>query len=96
MSRNLFGKSENFLSREYIFTTIVLIQALFGSKGLVGDVPKRAELLFSNPIARIVTLSMIAFTATKEIDTAIIVVCLFLALLWILRTPEERKRSKII
>lgn len=93
---NLFGRTENFFSREYIFTSLVLLQALFGGKGLAGPLPQRLERVFDNPLVRLILLTAVSFTATKEIDTAIVVVCAFLALLWIIRTPEERKRSKLI
>ena len=50
MTSNNFGSSiERQLNNGYIFTLLVLIQALFGSYGLV-ETPVRIKVLYKNKI----------------------------------------------
>ena len=91
-----FGKNfESLLNKEYIFTTIVLFQALFGGMALV-DRPQRIVNLSNNPVFRFFVLMLIAYTATKQIETAIPVVIIFYCFIYLVRTPLERKEHSLI
>jgi len=92
---NRFSNIEDILSRDVIFTIIVLLQALFGGRGLV-HTPRRIESIFSNSFVRLLGLFMIAFAATKEIEAAVFGVALLVASMWVIKTPDERKEHGII
>lgn len=73
-----------------LFSLIVMYQGLFGSMSLK-DQPKRLKTLQNNVIFKLVTLLCIAFTATQDIEISIVSVFLFIMLLYIIKTPEERE-----
>ena len=95
MSKDFAAGFENYLNNQYIFTLIVLIQALFGSYGLV-DTPQKIKLLYKNSIFRIFLLFSIAYTATNQVEVAVAGIVLLLFFIHSLRTPEERKKHKFI
>ena len=78
------------LSLPVIFTLIVITQGCFGGNG-VGQTPKRIENLFKNKYARFVFIFLISYTATSDIETAIITTIIFFLILHLSRTKEEKK-----
>jgi len=91
-----FGQGvEKILNTDYIFTLIVIFQALFGGYGLV-EKPKILKKLDSHWVFRLFALLAVAYTATKQIEIAFICVILFLAIMYLLRTPEERKKHNLL
>lgn len=96
MSTKDFASSlEVHLNNRYVFTLLVLIQALFGSYGLV-DTPIRIKKMYENQWFRLFLLFSIAYTATNQIEISAFGILFLLTALYIIRTPEERKTQKFI
>ena len=72
------------------FTLLVMYQGLFGGLSL-SNKPKVLTKLSYNLWFKLFTMFCIAFSATKDIETSLISICLFIALLHILRSPKERE-----
>jgi len=72
------------------FTLLVMYQGLFGGLSL-SNKPKVLDKLSGNLWFKIFTMFCIAFSATKDIETSLISVLLFIGLLHLLRTPKERE-----
>ena len=84
---------DNFLTYPIIFSVIVIFQGCFGGMGII-QTPERLQKAINNPIARFIFLFCIAYTATTDIETAIVTVFIFLVFLQLIRTKEERKKLK--
>ena len=77
-----------------VFTLIILYQGLFSGNAI--KIPKNLKSLFDNKIFRFISLMLIAFSATKDIEYALISTMIFLIVIYALKTPEERKESGLI
>jgi hypothetical protein len=89
-----FSSAEKFIKRyTVVFSLIVMYQGLFGGMSLK-DQPSRLKKMSNNVAFKIFTLSCIAFTATQDIEISLISVVLFITLLYLVKTPAERKKSK--
>ena len=84
---------DKFLGFPTIFTFIVIFQGCFGGNGVLHP-PERITKLTSNPLARFLFVSAIAYTATSDIETALFTTVVFFVVLYMLRTKEERKKYK--
>lgn len=84
---------DNFLTYPIIFSLLVIFQGCFGGMGVI-QTPARLTNAINSPIARFIFLFCIAYTATTDIETAIVTVIIFLIFLQIIRTEEERKKLK--
>ena len=71
-----------------IFSLIVISQGLLGGLGLP-SVPERISRLSQNAFARFFFVTLIAYTATQDIETAVFSVVIFFALMRLARTPAE-------
>ena len=78
-----------------IFTLVVLYQSFFG-KFTRMNVPEKATRLFDNSIMRLLTLVAIAFIPSKDVETAVLSVVLFLGVIYALKSPEERKNDGLL
>ena len=87
---NVMDGVEKVLGRPEIFGMIVLLQGLLGGRGFV-DPPASVVALFESPIARVGILTFIAYTATQEIESALLTVLTFATVVQLLRSPEERE-----
>lgn len=86
-----FTKMENFFKKYGIaFTLLVMYQGLFGGLSLSNN-PKILDDLSKNLWFKIFTLFCIAFSATRDIETSLISVVLFMIMLHSLRSPKERE-----
>ena len=86
-----FTRLEKFFKRYGIaFTLLVMYQGLFGGLSL-SNKPAILESLSSQLWFKLFTLFCIAFTATRDIETSLISVALFIALIHLLRSPKERE-----
>lgn len=74
-----------------IFTLIVMYQGLFGAI-TVNNEPKILSKLDDNVIFKLITLFAVGFTATKDVETALTGVLLFVLILHLLRTKEEKNK----
>lgn len=83
---------ESFI-RKYgvIFTVVVMYQGLFGGLAISNE-PSVLRKLNQNVLFKLFTLFAVGFTATRDVETTLIGMVLFIILLHLLRTPEERKK----
>lgn len=87
--------TESFIQTQPIlFSLIILFQGLFSGNAF--KIPERLMTFFENKLFRFVSLMIIAFTATRDIEYALISTFIFLSLMYILKTPEERKKTGFI
>ena len=77
-----------------VFTLIILYQGLFSGNAI--KIPKNLKSLFDNKIFRFISLMLIAFSATKDIEYALISTLIFVSVMYAIKTPEERKESGLI
>lgn len=75
-----------------LFSLIVLYQGLFGGLSMKNP-PKMITEFADNDVFKFITLIAIAFTASKDVEVAIISALLFVVLINLARTPEERKAN---
>jgi len=82
---------DNFLTYPIIFSLIVVFQGCFGGMGIL-QTPERLSYAIRSPLARFIFLLCISYTATSDLETSIVTVIIFLILLQLLRTKEEREK----
>ena len=75
-----------------LFSLIVMYQGLFGGLSIKNP-PKMITKFADNDVFKFITLIAIAFTASKDIEIAIVSVIAFVILINLARTPEERKAN---
>lgn len=84
---------ESFMKKYGIaFTLVVIYQGLFGGLSLSSP-PKRLVEFSSNIYVKLATMFAIAFTATRDVETALVSIGLFVVAMNLLKTPEEKKAS---
>lgn len=89
---NIFTVIESFFNKFGIaFTILVMYQGLFGGM-VISTPPKVLKRMTQNTIFKIFTLFCVAFTATKDVELALVSTCVFLLILHLMRTPEEKKK----
>ena len=91
----IFNGVEKTLSLPASVAMIFLIQGVYGAKGIV-ETPQKIEDVFTYPAVRFTMLVLIAYTGTKRIGTAILMVISFLLSLQLVRSPSERRRHPYI
>ena len=96
---NLFGPvtkpAELFIkSQPLVLSLIILYQGLFAANAI--EIPEKLQSLFDNKAFRLGSLMAIAFSATKDIEYALISTVIFLTIMYALKTPKERKKSGFI
>jgi hypothetical protein len=96
---NLFSPvtrpAETFIQTQPIlFSLIILYQGLFSGNAF--KIPDRLMTFFENKLFRFVSLMVIAFTATRDIEYALISTMIFLVIMYTLKTPDERKKTGFI
>src|SRR5210317_141940 len=77
-----------------IFTLIVLYQGLFSGNAIT--ILKNLKTAFNSKTFRFLSIMLIAFTATQDIEYALISTVIFISVMYALKTPEERKESGLI
>lgn len=85
---------EQLLKYPIVITCVVLYQGLFSAKAV--RIPNRLQVMFENSGFRFVSLLMIALAAVQDIEVAILSVFLFLFVLYLIKTPEERKEDGFV
>ena len=81
-------------SQPIIFTLIILYQGLFSGNAI--RIPQNLRSLFNSKIFRFMSLMLIAFSATKDIEYALISTMIFLTVMYTIKTPEERETQGFI
>ena len=77
-----------------LFTLIILYQGLFAGNAI--KIPTNLKTLFNSKIFRFISLMLIAFSATQDIEYAMISTAIFISVMYAIKTPEERKESGLI
>ena len=77
-----------------LFTLIILYQGLFAGNAI--KIPANLKTLFNNKIFRFISLMLIAFSATQDIEYAVIATAIFISVMYAIKTPEERKETGLI
>ena len=81
-------------SQPILFTLIILYQGLFSGNAI--KIPQNLRTLFNSKIFKFVSLMAIAFSATQDIQYALISTMIFLVVMYAVKTPEERKTQGFI
>jgi hypothetical protein len=81
-------------SQPILFTLIILYQGLFSGNAI--KIPENLRALFNNKIFKFASLMAIAFSATQDIEYALISTMIFLVVMYAIKTPEERKTQGFI
>jgi hypothetical protein len=81
-------------SQPILFTLIILYQGLFSGNAI--KIPENLRVLFNNKIFKFASLMAIAFSATQDIEYALISTMIFLVVMYAIKTPEERKTQGFI
>ena len=81
-------------SQPILFTLIILYQGLFSGNAI--KIPENLRAFFNNKVFRFASLMAIAFSATQDIEYALISTVIFLTIMYVIKTPEERKTQGII
>ena len=74
-----------------IFTMIVMYQGLFGAV-VINNEPKILSKIDDNVFFKLITLFAVGFTATKDVETTLVGVVIFVLMLHLLRSREEKKK----
>ena len=85
----LFHKFENNMSIPIMIGIIVLMQGLLGSHNF--KVPERMEKIVSHPFGRMLSMWLIIFSGTQDVELSTLILIMFLIILHFVRTDEERK-----
>jgi len=72
-----------------IFPVVVMLQGIFGGKGVV-LVPAAVSNLANSPVTRMLLLTLVGFAATRNIALALVGAVVFALVLFLLRNEEER------
>lgn len=89
------GPAEMFIkSQPILLSLIIMYQGLFSGNAI--EIPVRLNKLFDNKIFRFFSLTLIAFTATQDIEYALLSTIIFLTVIYAFKTPDERKKSGLI
>lgn len=85
---------EKVLKMPIIFSLIILYQGLFSGNAI--GVPIRLKSMFSSQTFRFLSLMLIALSATSDIEYALASVIIFLTIIYVMKTPEEREKTGFI
>ena len=89
------GSAETFLrTQPIVFSLLIMYQGLFSGNAF--KIPEKLSALFENGTFRFVSLMLIAFTATRDIEYALLSTLIFLSIMYAFKTPEERKKTGFI
>ena len=77
-----------------LFSLIILYQGLFSVNAI--KIPTRIKELFNNKTFRFLSVWLIAFSATQDIEYSLIATVIFLLTIYALKTPEERKETGLV
>ena len=85
---------ENTLKIPIIFTLLVMYQVTL-SRDIV-YIPNRVVVLFIEQWFRVLSIFILALSVTSDIEIALLSMIIFIATLYVLKTPEERKKTGFI
>lgn len=82
---------DKFFGSPTVFTMIVISQGLFGGAGLQYT-PEFVKKLQKNAAARVLFITLVAYTATSDAETAIVCTLVYFLGLHLMKTKEEKKK----
>lgn len=85
-----FSKTENIVNAPAIYGLVVLLQTVFGAPGIT-DKPKIFDKIQESALAKFLVLFVLAFAVVRDLEDAVFVMLLFLAVIQLLRTKKERE-----
>jgi len=88
-SFNFSPTLEKSMRSPLVFGFLVLMQGVLGGKGLAKP-PRAITKVFENRIVRFISLFAITLSGTRDIEVALSILGVFLVLMQLLRSPEER------
>lgn len=89
------NKTESFLKTQPIlFSLLILYQGLFSGNAI--RIPKRLKALFDNGLFRFFSILLISYTATQDVEYALISTVIFLTVIYTLKTREEREKTGFV
>jgi len=96
---NLFSPvtdpAEMFLrTQPIVFSLLMMYQGLFSGNAF--KIPENLMTLFDNKTFRFMSIMLIAFSATRDIEYALVTTLIFLSIMYAFKTPEERKKTGFI
>ncbi len=88
----VFSITEHLINKySIVFALIVMFQGVFGGM-TIKHKPKVIDRISDTLVFKYITLTAIAYTATRDIETAVTAVAAFVVLMYILKSPEEREK----
>lgn len=75
-----------------VFTLIVIYQGILSGNSVKTNPPERLKPFFDSPIFRFISIYLIALSATKDIEHAIIGVAIYLIFMFLIHTKEEKEK----
>lgn len=105
MTRNNLGISEVFnpitkpaevflKAQPLALSLVILYQGVFASRAI--QIPEKLDRWFTNKPFRLASLMAIAFSATGDIEYALFSTIIFLVVMYLLKTPKERRETGFI
>lgn len=85
-----FSQAENIVNAPAIYGVIVLLQTMFGAPGIT-EKPKIFNRIQESVVAKFIALYVIAFAVVRDFEDAVFIMIMFLALIQLLRSKEERE-----
>lgn len=91
---NYFQDQEDIMNSSIVFSLIVLsFSSMAGSFKLPALITDKIK---NSTYVRMLILLMISYSATQEIEYAVLTTCIFISVMYLLKTPEERKKYPLI
>ena len=81
-------------STPFIISLIVIFQGCFGGMGVIQTPALLTKYLYS-PYLRFLFVCAISYTATTNIEMALVSTCVFFLFLHLIRTEEEKTKNEI-
>ena len=88
-----FTNTENMIRGLKFFGFLVMYETIFGrnTHGII-EVPEKLSIFLEKKSVKALSLYLIAFASTKDIEQSFFVMIMFLVFVHLWRTPEERKK----
>lgn len=90
-SFNYFPKTSNYVDSALFYGIIIIFHSIFGTYG-VTDKPILLEKLMAMTWFKFFTLILVTYAAVRDIEDTIFLSVLFLSLVQLMRTKEERRQ----
>lgn len=85
---------EQLIKMPIIFSLVILYQGLFSGGAI--EMPSQLQSALEVPTIRFISLFLVALGATQDIEYALTSVLVFLVLVYMIRTPEEREKHGFV